>query len=197
METVFTAMHLTLHLRSLSTPQFATLLQSGVLIQAKAGQSIGAFLQGLPGFTTEYITEEVQTIFLDGTATDDLETPLTGEAPVLAVSAAMPGLAGAIFRRNSLHASLRTTSGGSASASSGATVDVSLKLFNTIARDRGMQLLHQGVRLKASTLATFLSTRPSLLAHMQDINLDGRQLTGEELLAALPGCDVLTLKVED
>jgi hypothetical protein len=40
---------------------------------------------------------------------DDLETVVDGSSPVIAISGAMPGLAGAIFRKNSFHAALRTS----------------------------------------------------------------------------------------
>ncbi len=189
METEFTDHHLTVHVHPDNRALFATVLQSGMLVTARSGETIGAFLRGLPGFTTQYIVEEIQTIFLNGTATDDLETPLTGKAPVLAVSAAMPGLAGAIFRKNSLHAALRTTTQTeSVTQHNGHTV-VTLKLFNAIARDHGAQLLQGGVRLKASNLATFFLSRASLLPLLQEISLDDRTVSADELLAALPALD--------
>ncbi len=87
---------------------FTTVLQSGIELKTRRGVSLAKFLNTFPGFTAEYLADTVQTIFLNGTAVDDLSLQLTGNNPVLALSAAMPGLAGAIFRRNSFHSALRT-----------------------------------------------------------------------------------------
>ncbi len=89
-------------------PLFTTVLQSGIEVKTTHGETLAKFLNNFPGFTAEYLADTVQTIFLNGTAVDDLSLPLTGNNPVLALSAAMPGLAGAIFRRNSFHSALRT-----------------------------------------------------------------------------------------
>lgn len=167
-------------------PYFATVLQAGIVLQAHAGDTLGVFLDKLPGFTREYIINEIQTIFLNGTAIDDLETPLAGDNPVLALSAAMPGLAGAIFRKNSFHAALRTTlEEKDSSCRDHRPIHVHLKLFNSIARDRGADLLATGVCIKASSLLNFFSTSPPLFDHLLSVNLDGRKKTGEELTGCL------------
>ena len=118
-----------LHTTAEDIDRFTSLLQAGILIPAVRGVSIGAFLESLPGFTADYITDQVQTIFLNGTATDDMETPMEGDNPVLAISAAMPGLAGAIFRRNSLHAALRTVK--ATIANNSATDEITVTLVIT------------------------------------------------------------------
>lgn len=167
-------------------PFFATVLQAGIVLQAHAGDTLGVFLDKIPGFTREYIINEIQTIFLNGTAIDDLETPLAGDNPVLALSAAMPGLAGAIFRKNSFHAALRTTHEEiDYSCRDHRPIHVHLKLFNSIARDRGADLLATGVCIKASSLLNFFNTSPPLLDHLLSVNLDGRKKTGKELTGCL------------
>jgi len=166
-------------------PFFATVLQAGIVLQARAGDTLGVFLDKLPGFTREYIINEIQTIFLNSTAIDDLETPLAGDNPVLALSAAMPGLAGAIFRKNSFHAALRTThEEKDNSYRDHRLINVHLKLFNSIARDRGADLLGTGVCIKAMNLKNFFSTSPALLDHLRSFSLDGRKRPGREI----PGC---------
>ncbi|SHO51671.1 hypothetical protein SAMN02745220_04142 [Desulfopila aestuarii DSM 18488] len=173
--------------------RFTSLLQTGIIVPAARGVSIGAFLEALPGFTANYITEQVQTIFLNGTATDDMETPLDGDAPVLAISAAMPGLAGAIFRRNSLHAALRTVKKTMKSNSATDEITVILKLFNAIARDRGVQLLQNGVIIKAANVTAFLANRAPLMQLLLDAEVNGNQTSSSSLAHLLPTFDTIKL----
>lgn len=198
METQSTEMPcLTLQIPPEKIDMFTSLLQTGIMIPTVPGNPIGAFLESLPGFTTEYITDQVQTIFLNGTATDDLETPLDGNNPVLAISAAMPGLAGAIFRKNSLHAALRTTKSPERYTSTGPQVTVRLKLFNAIARDRGAELLRRGVTLNAESLAKFLNTRTTSPTMLKAVVLKGKDISQDELLASLASLDTVHLIIND
>jgi len=167
-------------------PLFTTVLQSGIEIKTAHGETLGKFLSNFPGFTTKYLTDTVQTIFLNGTAVDDLSLPLTGSNPVLALSAAMPGLAGAIFRKNSLHAALRTDTKTLPSKSDQEkSISVTLKLFNSIARDRGADLLKTGLCLGSEQLANFLTNRPHLAAHIVHMKWADKEIAYEELLAVL------------
>ena len=103
-----TTLSATLFISPVEIYRFTTLLQSGIKLPVVAGTPLGIFINSLPGFDPNYISENIQTIFLDGNALDNLEHPLTQSEHIVALSAAMPGLAGAIFRRNSLCAALRT-----------------------------------------------------------------------------------------
>ncbi len=174
---------------------FTSILQAGIKIPTHNGNSIGVFLEALPGFTADYITDAIQTIFLNGTATDDLETPLDGQNPVLAISAAMPGLAGAIFRKNSLHAALRTTKKDSVVASKCSQITVTLKLFNSIARDRGTQLLHNGIEIDAVNISRFLETRNTLPALIHSITLGETTIPADELLQVLSSLKTVHLTI--
>jgi len=183
--------HITIQTSTEDVSRFTSLLQAGILLPVQRGSSIGAFLGGLPGFTAEYITEQVQTIFLNGTATDDMETPLDSAEPVLAISAAMPGLAGAIFRRNSLHAALRTVKPKDKDYTADENVTVTLKLFNAIARDRGEKLLRQGVHMKAINFAQFLDNRTPLLSLITDVAIEGTSVPNSRLIETLPQLDTI------
>ncbi len=175
---------------------FTTVLQSGIELKADDSVSIGMFLHQFPGFTAEYLAESVQTIFLNGTAVDDLTLPFTGTNPVLALSAAMPGLAGAIFRRNSFHSALRTDTNTLQSSSiKQEFITVTLKLFNSIARDRGGEFLERGVCIKTTPVASFLLKRPSLMKKIEHIEFDNRQLEAVELLKVLPEQSEINLKI--
>jgi len=91
-----------------SAAGFASLLQYGFLLAVDKPVALLPLLLSLPGFTAEYLEKTVQTIFINGVAADRLDQPLSGGGTV-ALSAAMPGLAGAIFRRQGIHGVLRST----------------------------------------------------------------------------------------
>jgi hypothetical protein len=196
METLFTSSpHLAFKIIPQKIDMFTSMLQAGIKIPTARGNSIGVFLEALPGFTADYITDAIQTIFLNGTATDDLETPLDGNNPVLAISAAMPGLAGAIFRKNSFHAALRTTKTAPVITSEQSQVTVTLKLFNSIARDRGTELLHEGVVLDAESISQFLTTRDTLPALIQNITLGDTTIPTDELFQTLSSLKTVHLTI--
>jgi hypothetical protein len=179
-------------------PLFTTVLQSGIAVKVPHGKTLGKFLSNFPGFTAEYLAETVQTIFLNGTAVDDLTLPLTGSNPVLALSAAMPGLAGAIFRKNSFHSALRTDTNALPSEPiQHESITVTLKLFNSIARERGGALLQSGQAIKTDLLANFLSKRPSLWQHVLSIHFNDKEIDQTKLLHVLPNSSRVNLYIVD
>jgi hypothetical protein len=179
-------------------PLFTTVLQSGIEIKTTYGQTLAKFLHNFPGFTAEYLADTVQTIFLNGTAVDDLALPLTGKESVLALSAAMPGLAGAIFRRNSFHSALRTETKSLQSEEKGQkSTTVTLKLFNSIARDRGEYFLQAGFCMRADPLTAFLAKRPNLGQYIVTIKLGEKVIELEELITILPTLPKVNLYITD
>ncbi len=179
-----------------SLPLFTTVLQSGIEITTKRGETIAGFLNRFPGFTAEYLADTVQTIFLNGTAVDNLSLPLAGKNPTLALSAAMPGLAGAIFRKNSFHAALRTeTKSSQAASEEEESISVTLKLFNSIAKERGEELLKTGFCMSGEQLANFLGKRPHLIEHLVKIQLADKELDLPELLRMLPEFAKINLNI--
>lgn len=185
---------LTVHNRDL--PFYTTLLQSGVEIKSTNSETMGHFLNRLPGFTMDYVSDTVQTIFLNGTAVDDLTTPLGSDGAVLAISAAMPGLAGAIFRRNSFHAALRTKTDSHIEA--GKEVEstlVTLKLFNSIALERGAELLEMGVVIKTVNFNSFLEKRTALFKKTVQISFGNEPVGKEQLAGLLAGTEKINLKI--
>ncbi len=177
--------------------KFTTLLQSGFLLDVPQGESIGDLLASLPGFSRDYIIQRVQTIFLDGLPADDLNQQLFGAGAVLAISAAMPGLAGAIFRKNGIHASLRTTADKPLSKSSAANnpITVRLKMFNMIAVEKGSHILSSGCTLAASSLAKFLDYRHTLSSQLKSLEVNGRNISLQELFPLLEKEDAIELTV--
>ena len=175
---------------------FTTVLQSGIEIKTAHGQTLANFLSKFPGFTADYLANTVQTIFLNGNAVDDLSLSFTGHRPVLALSAAMPGLAGAIFRKNSFHSALRTETKSLPSSANGQdSLLVTLKLFNSIARDRGQELLQAGVCLRTDLFVSFLMKRPNLMQSIVKIQLAEKEIDIGELLRELPELSRVNLKI--
>lgn len=166
--------------------RLTTLLQSGIALTCPTGTSIGVFLDSLPDFDMSYITDRVQTIFFDGNAMDDLQRRFTKAEHVLALSAAMPGLAGAIFRKNSLCAALRTQGRVTDSnMSPNATTTVCLKLFNIIAQEKGEMILRRGGFFTGKSLQNFFHNRPSLLQSATTLQFDSLEITPTAFLSHL------------
>ena len=166
--------------------KYTRILQSGITLQCESGQSVGTFLDNLPGFDMEYVINKIQTVFLDGNAIDDMETQLEKSPSVLALSAAMPGLAGAIFRKNSMHAALRTTDSSIRVATHAETViAVRLKLFNMIAADKGAGILEKGGVFPGYILLNFLQQRPQLKQRIISIETTERYINTESFLNLL------------
>lgn len=180
-----------------SLPRFTTLLQSGIYLEVDQGTRIGELLFALPGFSVEYVKNRIQTIFLNGLPADSIEQHLFGEQVVLAVSAAMPGLAGAIFRKGGIHASLRTETAPELSWAGNVDqpIRVRLKLFNMIAVERGIKILEESCVIKASSLGKFLAYRQPLLANIQTITGDGEVITPNALINLLETEERITLTI--
>lgn len=177
--------------------RFTTLLQSGIYLYTAQGTKISTLLTALPGFSREYMEQRLETVFLDGLPVDDLEQALFGAEAVLALSAVMPGLAGAIFRKGGIHAPLRTASAAVSSQrhTSKAPVTVRLKLFNTIAVERGIMILATGCQLRSSSLSNFLAPRPPLLATIQQMTVNGHTIAPQDLNRHLHSSPMITLSV--
>lgn len=157
---------------------------------------MGRFLHQFTGFTPDYLADTVQTIFLDGTAVDDLQLPFMGSTPTLALSGAMPGLAGAIFRKNSFHSALRTdTKSLHSDSNQNESITVTLKLFNRIAKERGEELLSQGVTMRGSQILSFFNRRPNLLQYILQIHSSEELLKTEDFLNLLSKSEIFNLKI--
>ena len=179
-----------------SIERFTTLLQSGIILSIEKDQPLGVFLNNLPGFTMEYIVDRVQTIFLDGNAVDDLETLISRDGTIIAISAAMPGLAGAIFRKNSLHAALRTIPEKKKDVSSSNNeINVSLKLFNMIAIESGPELLSNGIEMSGVAVANFFKERPTLLSQIYTVHENDSDTTISGFISDVDKPDNIRLKI--
>lgn len=115
------------------------------------------------GMADSYIEGAVSTVFLDYKPVDNLDSAIISPGCLVSLSAAMPGLVGAVMRRNSPYASFREGIShegqqGAEVAAATRTCLVRVKLFNSIMRDHGPALLQSGILVEASRLAALLGS---------------------------------------
>jgi molybdopterin converting factor small subunit len=123
---------------TLSQPAFKALLQRGIGIPDGHGTSVREFLQRTLGIDPAYVEEQLQTVFLDGHPVDDFDRARVRPGAVLALSGAMPGLAGATMRRGGYYARMRegiTHAGAQQTEGRAEAGVVIVKLFNRALAD--------------------------------------------------------------
>jgi hypothetical protein len=176
---------------------FCTLLQHGCILPLAAPLSILDLLTTLPGFDPAYIHNELKTIFINGVPIDSLED-MVHPGDTLALSAAMPGLAGAIFRKQGPHSTLRSKATPHPNALTDATDPrVYIKLFNTVGIHCGPALFGKGVVLDTGCCKRFLQHhRQDLMQSCLTIHQQGQQLTPEQLSHILGSQQTVLLRIE-
>lgn len=155
------AREITLTMSGNAVARFLPLLGEGILIKGPAGETVEAFLVNTAGISPTYLKERVQTVFLNGNALDDFSTARVADEATLALSAAMPGLAGAVLRRGGILAPMRRKISPEAPSqnASGGEIFITLKLFNMVARDLGPEFLKRGVLVPGVRLRDFMERR--------------------------------------
>ena len=132
-----------------------SLLQAGVRVRCRSGDSARVFMREALGFDDGYIEGTVSTVFLDSEPVDDIDAARVQDGSRVALSAAMPGLVGAVMRRNSPYASFRSGISHERHAAdpvgspAPSEALVLVKLFNAVMKDRGPALLARGVVVEA------------------------------------------------
>jgi len=151
--------HVCLCLAPTLISNFLKLLEGGFTLKIKTGVSIRELLCRHLGIPEDYFNNRIQTIFLDGMPVDNVDAAWVENNSRLALSAAMPGLVGATFRKGGLYASLRSTISYSKTRNSGVGGEgkITLKLFNMVARELGPEFLKKGVIIDGKTFQNFVS----------------------------------------
>lgn len=142
--------------------KFCLLTGGGFRVSARCGCSVRELLCGQLGVPGEYLEGRIQTIFLNGQVVDDPDVAQVPPGSTVALSAAMPGVAGAMLRKKSRYAPMRSgLSYASPNAEPGADVagEVVLKLFNLLQRELGLHFLRQGIRISGRALRQLLERR--------------------------------------
>jgi hypothetical protein len=179
---------------------FFPLLQRGVMVKVQVGCSIKTMLCKQWGLSTEYVEDRVKTIFLDGKAVDDIDSAIIKDGSTLALSAAMPGLAGAILRRGGPLALLRTqtTHREEKKYSSRREGMVVLKLFNLLVRELGPTFLKRAIFVRREDFKGFLtSLTEEFWGGCTAATLDGLNVGLDDLreMKWLKDCDFVMLQV--
>jgi hypothetical protein len=154
--------HLVLFLADAGLLAASSLFQEGVGLPATAGDSVRRTLTEAAGVPADYLESRVQTVFLDGHPVDDLDAAAVADGSVLALSAAMPGLVGAVMRRGGFYARLRESishHGEAAPLARGDAVLV-LKVFNLLLPELVPLLLRRGVLVDPQRLTALLRAQP-------------------------------------
>ncbi len=131
-------------------PIFYQLLSKGFIIHTRTGCTIKDLLCGQLGIKDDYLEERIQTIFLDNKTVDDVDSAVIQEGSILALSAAMPGVLGATLRKGGRYAPMRRQISHDKDIAPDTNVkgEITIKLFNLIARELGPLFLEQGIRVK-------------------------------------------------
>ena len=131
-------------------------------IRARLGCTVRELLTGQLGIDSAYLDERIQTILLNGQVVDDPGAAWVPAGATLALSAAMPGIAGAMLRKNSRYAPMRSQLSHSRPAGDSAAVegDIVLKLFNLLQPELGPRFLRRGIQIPGRALCDLLRRRP-------------------------------------
>jgi len=166
-------------------PSFFPILQKGFRVKARVGVSVQAFLSDHLGLSPEYVQDRVKTIFLDGRSVDDLDQTLIRDGSTLALSAALPGLAGAVLRRGSPFAGLRSRVVEREEDRSGKAEEgfVFLKLFNLLLPELGPLFLRKGIRIPREDFQELWESLPGEVRERfeETIRIEGKGLPSEQI----------------
>ena len=167
-----------LKLVGLLTPSFS--------VRAQVGNGLKSFVCEQLGVHEVYFEERIQTIFLDNKPVDDVATALVHDGSVLALSAAMPGLVGATFRKGGQYSWMRQAISHEGDDSKGETTHgwVAVKLFNMVLKELGPGFLTRGVWVDGRRVQDFVNNQPQAFwQHIQALPLDGTPISPEAFLA--------------
>jgi hypothetical protein len=163
---------------------FLPLLSKGFMVKTKVGCSVRELLCGQLGLSGDYLEHRLQTIFLDGKAVDNVRAALVGQDSTLALSAAMPGLAGASLRRGGAYASMRHQITHAKNVKKEIVNDgtILLKLFNLVAGDIGPMFLIQGIWISGKSIQDFFRKVPDhFWAGCRAVEIDGMHKKVDQL----------------
>jgi hypothetical protein len=192
--------HIILELEKDLHSRFAPVFSKGVDVKACLNVSIREFVCGQLGIEERYLENRIQTIFLDGKPVDDYNTAIIRDGSMLALSAAMPGLVGAIMRRGGHFAAMRKeiTHVGENSTTCDPEGSVTIKLFNLTVREIGPVLLKYGIHLSSGDLQHVLTLfADGFKRGCKKVTLNKSTVTLDELSAMVEESDSVYLQIKE
>lgn len=144
-------------------PAFTPFLQRGFFVQIAAGCSLQTLLCVHFELDSTYVEQRIKTIFLNGVPVDDPAAVFVENGATLALSGALPGLAGATLRRGSPLAGLRSSGSrpDKAYAPSVKPGFVQVKIFNLLIPELGPNFLRRGIFLPRKDWEDFFRKAPA------------------------------------
>lgn len=149
------------------------------MVETLVGCSIKTMLGEALGLDDNFVEDRIKTIFLDAKPVDDISTANIKDGSVLALSGAMPGLAGATLRRGGRLASFRGSISFRSDGKNALSQDgrVLVKLFNLLVKDLGPALLNKGILIRKKQLEDILGRQPeSFWTSLAGADLNGRKI---------------------
>jgi hypothetical protein len=177
--------HISLTVETSLIPAFSQLLQNGFWIKGNVGCSVKSFLCEQFGLSPEYLEKRIQTIFLDGDAVDDVEKATIKDGATLSLSAAMPGLAGAVLRKGGYYAAMRDqiSCKGEKTSVSRQSGKVLVKLFNMPLQELGPIFLEHGIWVEGDKFKDVLKSRAAdFQKALGGVLADGREFEVKQFL---------------
>ena len=163
---------------------FSSILQAGFRVNVQTGVSIRDLLCDQFDVNPDYVNDRIRTAFLNGKPVDDFSTAIMERGATLALSAAMPGLVGATFRKGGYLAAFR----GTITHQQADTVvedragAVLIKLFNLLPKEIGLTFLKRGIIVDSDTARWFFSDPPDAFRRgCKDILVDGQHVHADQL----------------
>ena len=179
--------------------RFYHIIEKGFTVDATVGCTVRDLLCRQFGIDENYVSERIQTIFIDGKTIDDIDTAIVMEGASLAMSAAMPGLIGATLRKGSYYAAMRgeisyQTNDIPPTMKKGRVV---IKLFNMLARELGDMFLARGVWIPHTDLAgLFEYEDEGFRTGCREVVMNGEQCSLDRLLKMGGSSRQIFLQVE-
>ena len=157
---------------------FSCLLNYGVGVKIYGNPSIKNFLLKSLKIDEDYASNRIQTIFLNSKPIDNIANAFLENGSILALSAAMPGTAGALFRKSGRYAAMRKQISytDNADIKKNKEGTIILKLFNITAKELAGIIFKSEVSIEKKTLNFFLKNYNQYLTpHIKEIYLNGKK----------------------
>ena len=165
---------------------FSSLLGQGFTLKILTGISVRDLLCRQIGVRDDYLDQRIQTIFLDGKVVDNVDTAVIRQGSTLALSAAMPGLAGATLRRGSAYAAMRNQITHQKGTCGESTKDgtICLKLFNLVAADIGQLFLEKGILISGKYFGDLFRSAPDkIISGVRSGEVDGVRMSTDQIVS--------------
>lgn len=173
--------------------------REGVRVEILAGSSIRQVIVDQLGIAEDYLENRVQTLFLNGRPVDDVDAMKVSDGSILALSAAMPGLAGATLRKGGKYAAFRQqiSFGGDSPIPVLRKGRMILKLFNQVAEEQGPVVLTKGIGISGGNLLEVIRKAQDqfLLQEILKVEVNGNTIVPEMLAAEISSKAAIFLSI--